>query len=173
MNEQRITVQDNYVVTEKTIALVPAAHIDYQTVAFERNSIIYVKQRPLQIIEKACLQGGATYAGRRQAAIHATSLKKKVPIAINTHKNIYAFPTQSPSQFDCSWIFYSHILSFTPIPKIPNKCTLTFKNTKQLTLAVSPKVIEKQMHRTAFIILLFSQHLIDFAKAENDIRQQG
>ncbi|GGM40547.1 hypothetical protein GCM10011351_28430 [Paraliobacillus quinghaiensis] len=121
----------DYYVTNRTIALLPVKHFEYDTVVIEVGCKKYVKQTALQIIKQACLDGASSYQGRRSAVSYKTGIKRKVPIPINLVKNIYAFPTQSPSQYDCSWIFYNHILCVTPnVPtsETDYKSIITFKN---------------------------------------------
>ncbi|MFA9560376.1 competence protein ComK [Evansella sp. AB-rgal1] len=155
MNEQPIVLED-YAINKRTLALLSAAHIDYQTIVLEGNNIFYIRKRPMELIKSACYKGGASYEGRREATIHETTAKKKVPIAINTNENIFVFPTLSPNNFHCNWIFYHHVLHVIPIPKIPNQCTIIFNNRKQITLNVSSEVIEKQMNRTHTCTKYFS-----------------
>ncbi len=151
------TVYKTYEINKETMALVPARHIDYDTIVYEAHQILYVKQRPLNMIKAACLEGGATYDGRRIAVIHQTGADHKTPIPINPSQDIYAFPTQSASNFDCNWLFYHHVRSILPHPKHPNQSLILFKNGQDpLTIDISLASLEKQMHRTSFCIVKFT-----------------
>ncbi|MGO4890255.1 competence protein ComK [Anaerobacillus sp. MEB173] len=115
---------------------------------------LYTNKRPLQLIKESCLDGGSTYDGRRTDVTHLTGIHSKVPIPIHPLEEIYCFPTHSATQFECSWLFYRHIKSFDA--NNPSSQTIiTFQDYQQLELDVSPYVIEKQMHRTAFCMLRF------------------
>jgi competence protein ComK len=129
------------------MALVPTRNTDYYTIVHELQQTIYVKKTPFEIIQSACLQNYSSYAGRRDAVIHHTGYTRKVPIPIDFERSIIAFPTLSPTNFDCVWIFYRHIERFTSIQK--NKGTfITFRNDMELSVGVSCLVLEKQVYRT-------------------------
>ncbi|MBB6454557.1 competence protein ComK [Salirhabdus euzebyi] len=149
-------IQNDYNVNEKTMALIPIFHHEYDTLVLETDRQIHVKKTPLQIIKTACLHNGSSYEGRRDAIIYQTASKRKVPIPINTSNKTFAFPTHSPTQFHCTWIFYNHICHIHPnkTPKT-NTSTIMFHNGEQLTLKESHYVMEKQMQRTALCILKF------------------
>ncbi|WP_261180817.1 competence protein ComK [Anaerobacillus sp. CMMVII] len=132
----------NYSVNKDTLALLSVAHPDYHTIAIETDRKLHIRKTPFQIIKAACLKGGSTYEGRRAAVTYLTGAKHKVPIPIHPTEHIYAFPTFSPTQFECSWIFHDHVHSITPFQQ---NCTLiTFKNEQQLKLPVSYYTIENK-----------------------------
>lgn len=144
-------ILSHYKITEKTLSLQPAAHIEYQTIVEEEQQIYYVKQTPLQIIKEAVLHGGATYNGRREAISYLTGIQKKIPIPIEPNKQIYAFPTLSPTQNDCCWIFFHHVDAIRSY-KLPNdksyRSIILFKNGTKLNMKESAFTLEKQMYRT-------------------------
>ncbi|WP_332695163.1 competence protein ComK [Halalkalibacter lacteus] len=156
---EKIILED-YEINRDTVALQPTTHTDYYTIVFERDQILHVKKTPLQLIKPACLEGGASYNGRREAVIYQTGTKSKVPIPISPRENIYAFPTHSPDNFECSWIFYHHVKSIKKDPKIPNQTIITFKNNNTLTLNLSFSSIEKQMQRTSQCIVGYLQKFV-------------
>ena len=150
------TIFESYEINQHTLALLPARHIDYETIVLQNHDEWYVRQTPLEIIQRACLEGGSSYDGRRKAVIHFTGAKKKVPIPINPWKNIYAFPTHSPHLFECSWIFQPHIRNISPSPKDPQTTVITFYNGKKIEIPISHYSMKQQMLRTATCILRFS-----------------
>jgi competence protein ComK len=154
---EKIILED-YEITQKTMALLSAAHLDYWTIVLEPDQQLYIHKKPLQLIKTACLKGGSTYEGRRTAVHYLTQSKNKVPIPINPLEHFYAFPTHSPNQFHCNWIFYHHVKSMTPCKK-SNETIITFKNSQELTLPVSHYTLEKQLYRTATCMLRFSNQL--------------
>jgi competence protein ComK len=77
---------------------------------------------------------------------------------INPLENIYAFPTHSPKQHECMWIFYHHIKSIKPDPQNTYQSIITFNNYKELLLNISIHTLERQIHRTSYCILRFSHH---------------
>ncbi|MCK0470097.1 competence protein ComK [Halalkalibacter sp. APA_J-10(15)] len=155
------SIVNDYEITQDTIALLPAHHIECDTIVWERNDILHVKQSMLSLIKEACLEGGADYEGRRAAVIHKTGIQHKIPIPIHPLDHIYAFPTHSPKLYECAWIFYYHIKSIHRHPNKVNESMVTFHNYKELTLPISYATLEKQMQRTSYCIVRFSDRLIE------------
>ena len=146
----------DYVVNNKTMALLPAAHMDYYTIALEWNQTLYIKKKPFTLIDEACLRGGSSFEGRRLSAIFKTGLQRKLPIGINTEKNIFVFPTMAPKHFNCQWIFSSHIQSVIRDPSAPKKSILIFNNQQKINLNISHKSLQNQIYRTSHCMLRFS-----------------
>lgn len=142
----------DYEINEKTIALKPAYHTKYDTIVYETGKQFYIKKPAFQLIQEACLHYGSSYDGRKESVIHHTGYKRKVPIPISISKNIFTFPTHSPSDFNCAWIFYKHVESikrYSPASNRNPESIVIFKNGMDLTFKVSPYILEKQMQRTA------------------------
>lgn len=141
----------NYEINEQTLALKPAFHHQYSTIALEGNQTLFIQQTPLQLIQQAALKGGSDYNGRRRSITYLTGVKKKIPIPLYPQKNIYAFPTHSPHHQDCYWIFFHQVDSIQKLPTPKNSIYSTkviFKNGQELLLKESIYTIEKQMYRT-------------------------
>ncbi len=145
-----------YDINPNTAALLPVKHLDYCTLIIETNGSYYINQPSLTLIKEACLKGYSTYEGRREAVRHYTGFHQKVPIPINPYQNIYAFPTQSPHQFECCWLFPTHIQSIKPTSNSKGSI-VTFKNKKTITLSQSASTLRKQMQRTAFFTMLLHE----------------
>ncbi|WP_445491796.1 competence protein ComK [Niallia sp. 03133] len=145
------TILSDYDINEKTMALLPAFHHEYDTIVLEVNQILFVKQTALKLIEKAAIKGGADYRGRRTYVIYLLGEKNKIPIPINETKQIYAFPTKSPSHINCSWIFFHHVECIQkPNHSTPKefRSIVVFKNGQELPIKESPYTLDKQMYRT-------------------------
>ncbi len=136
-----------YNVNEETNALTPAFQLDYQTIVLEGKRELFVKQTPLELIKLAAKRGGAEYNGRRTSMTYLTGIHKKIPIPINPQKNIYAFPTTSPKQANCSWIFFHHVDEIKPTKGI-YRSIIQFKNGREIKMNESLHILEKQMYRT-------------------------
>ncbi|WP_099354737.1 competence protein ComK [Fredinandcohnia onubensis] len=151
-------IQLTYEVNPQTQAILPAREIEYSSIVKEEHQTLYIRQTPLQIIKAACLDGGATYEGRRKAVTHLTGAIQKVPIPINPRRNIFAFPTHSPTAFECNWIFYHHIKSIIPSLQTNNKTQsiIQFKNQQELPMNESHYLLEKQYTRTAMCVLQYT-----------------
>ncbi|WP_010677018.1 competence protein ComK [Bacillus timonensis] len=151
-------IQPTYEVNPHTMAILPVKEIEYSAIIKETHQIIYVMQTPFQIIRAACLEGGATYEGRRKAVTHLTGAIQKVPIPINPRRDIFAFPTHSPTTFECNWIFYHHVKTIVPArtPNPTSQSIITFKNNHELPMNESHYILQKQYTRTAMCILQYS-----------------
>src|SRR5690625_4580143 len=99
-------IRKNYQINEQTIALCPAKEMDQDTNVLKQAATYRVRKTPMQLIKEACIANWSTYEGKRQAVIHHTKFRKKVPIPINLEQNIFTFPTHATSDFDCHWIFF-------------------------------------------------------------------
>lgn len=141
-------ILSHYSIHPNTMALLPSNHLDYDTIVKEPDRDIYVKQKPLELIKQACLERFATYEGVREAVQHNTGFKRKVPIPINLHLNLYFFPTHATNHFDCCWISYYHVLRIERHRTNQSSSTILFKSGERLNLDVSPYVLKKQMERT-------------------------
>ncbi len=157
----KIKVLPFYDINSDTNAILAANHFDYNTIVWERGQCYYVKEKAFKMIERACIEGGAGYEGRRNSVVYKTKARNKVPIPINPKEDIYAFPTCSPSAHECSWIFYPHVKDIAPNGNNAAKTIITFKNHKQLVLDVSYNIIKRQMHLTSYCVVLFSPIPID------------
>jgi hypothetical protein len=59
------TILTHYDINPDTLALLPARHTDYDTIVWEKDQVLYVKQPVLDLIKKGCLNGGAKFDGRK------------------------------------------------------------------------------------------------------------
>ncbi|WNF37378.1 competence protein ComK [Bacillaceae bacterium IKA-2] len=157
----KTSIQEHYEVNKNTMPLLSVAHPDYDTIALEPNFKCYVRKPPLQLIKLACLEGGSTYEGRRAAVVYQTGVKHKVPIPVDQLEQIYAFPTHSPKEFECAWIFPNHIRLITPyiVPNHPKQTKILFTNFKHIILPVSYYTIEKQLQRSSYMMIRVSHRL--------------
>nr|WP_309098455.1 competence protein ComK [Fredinandcohnia onubensis] len=150
-------IQLTYEVNPQTQAILPAREIEYSSIVTEEHQTLYIRQTPLQIIRAACLEGGSTYDGRRKAVTHLTRAIQKVPIPINPRRNIFAFPTHSPTAFECNWIFYHHIKAIVPSQQSSTiQSIIQFKNQQELHMNESHYLLEKQYTRTGMCILQYA-----------------
>jgi competence protein ComK len=157
-----MNVVENYEVNKSTMALIPVANMEYDTLVIEEYRQLFVKSPPIHLIKDACLEGDATYEGRRKAVMHNFGVKQKAPIPINPRENIFAFPTLSPTSFECIWIFYHHVHSITPKKSEDDptiQSLIVFKNGHELPMNETVYIIEKQLYRTARCVLRFSPFL--------------
>ena len=157
-------VLSDYIIGEDSIALLPAKSIEYDTIVYTSTGKLYVKMTPFEIIKASCLKEIATYEGRRQAVQRLTDFKHKVPILINSLKNIFSFPTASPANDDCIWFIYHQIKDIENNHKSGHvdgqlKSTVYFTNDTKLSLDISFFTLQQQYFRTAVCeSLVYSQN---------------
>lgn len=140
------------------MAMVPVFHTDYQTIVFEGDNQLYVRKPLMELIKQACLRDFSSYERRRIAVINQTGYDRKVPIPIDTYEDIYAFPTHSPKNYKCSWLFPAHIRSITPDIEDASKSKITFHNSRSITLNTNADILNKQMHFATYCMYLFSRN---------------
>lgn len=150
--------QVSYLTNERTMALVPVANERFGTRVYEEGTSFYIKERPIELIKAACLEGGSSYSGRVAAVKHQTGQRNKCPIPICPRRGIYAYPTHSSKSFHCSWLFVSHIKTIISRTSKANKeTTIVFHDGQQIILGVSSYIIEQQMNRAARCFMVFSE----------------
>src|SRR5699024_6069121 len=108
----------NDLICTKTVALIPAREIGYDTIIMKENETKYVRETALNLIKLACYYYDfTTYEVRRDGVIFYTNFVKKTPMPISIHRGIYLFPTHSPHHIDNCWIAFHHVLSIKKVPK--------------------------------------------------------
>ena len=157
-----------YDISLKTMALLPARDIDYDTIVIKENETKYIRQTSFNLIKEACLKRDwTTYEGRRYGVIQQTNFKQKTPIPIDIDKGIYFFPTHSPSNMDNIWIALHHILSIGKILAYGKtkdaQSIVYFKNRHALKLSISFHTLKEQYNRTLQCVMM-----IDKVKNERD-----
>ena len=140
-------IKSNYIINENSLALLPARQIEFETIVIETDQIIKVRKTQLELIEAACHIECCTYDGRRNAVIHHTNFKRKVPIPTNIQKGIYFFPTHSPLDINNKWISYQHINTIIE-GSCPTKSYIIFNNGLKLSVNIPYDILDRQMQRT-------------------------
>lgn len=69
-----------------------------------KDGIRYSRDSPLVLIDKACMLYASAYEGRAKATRHNLKQHKKNTLLIS-EDGLAAYPTKSPSQLDCVWVF--------------------------------------------------------------------
>lgn len=141
-------IEQNYIINNKTCGIIPAKQIDYDSIVVEEETLRYIQQTPMQIVESSCIHYWSTYEGRRQSVIHHTGFKEKVPIPIIPQTGVVTFPTHGLRDLNCCWLMHDQILQYEPINHHEQfKTAVTFANRKRLRLDVSIRSFESQMKR--------------------------
>ncbi|AXF56307.1 competence protein ComK [Salicibibacter kimchii] len=140
-----------YRVSAKTMAILPGAQ---GSVIYEREqTVVHCRERPLRIIRRSCLDGGASLEGRLEAVRHKTKLARKLPIPINVEENWFAFPTSGLRDHECCWVFYHHI--DTVIASHGGFCNIYFHDQQMISVKKSLYTLHRQIQRTGWVMSLF------------------
>lgn len=138
------------------MAIFPMYDLVYESSILEYNQTVTREEKPIDIIKENCLHYGSSYHGRIASVQHHLKFKQKTPVPITPTKEIYSFPTQSATSFDCIWIF------FHAIKQVENKeqqSTITFINGEVVDIDTSYYTIQKQYNRTGMVKVLMEQFI--------------
>ncbi|CAG9621235.1 competence protein ComK [Sutcliffiella rhizosphaerae] len=145
---------NDYTITENTIAIEPHIHPQYQTKISDLEGTFYTSERPIEILARSCIHFGASYDGRREAAIKFTHFIQKTPVLISEVLGIIALPTHSPDHPDCTWIMY-HQIKEVIHTSTSHQCHLLFHNYKKLQIPISSQTMRQQTQKAAVIYSIF------------------
>jgi competence protein ComK len=151
---KEMNVWEDYEVSNTTMALTSHKHPTYQTKIYDVDGIFYCSKSMMDLIDEGCLRGGSTYTGRKKAITFVKRFIQCTPIPVSPNEGIFAFPTCSPSAWECTWLFYFHIKELTLSGT--KQTIVTFHNGMELTLDFSKCTLENQMQKTESCIVQFS-----------------
>ncbi len=154
-----IKVVDDYEVSMETLAFKPAFQLDFYTIVIEMHQVIAVRKTPIELMKSACLDGGASYEGRRKAVLHKLGTINKAPIPVDPLNLIYAIPTHAPNHPNCIWLFFQHIKYIQEDPKNKGSSLVYFPNHIVVPTTASRATLLKQIERTSLCVLSFSNIL--------------
>ncbi|WP_018930667.1 competence protein ComK [Gracilibacillus lacisalsi] len=148
----------DYRITRKTLAIVPNKDIFNQSKIIEREKEIYHSSSPFQIIKENCMHYGAAYDGRKKSVQHHLDFHQKTPIPVAPSKGIYTFPTETPQNYNCCWLFFHGVKRIlTNKENNPPNTIVLFINEKWLTLDTSTYTLKTQYDRTGMCKVVFDQ----------------
>jgi competence protein ComK len=143
-----------YEINMHTMALVPAFDVVYSTKVIDAVlGEVFVKEAISQLLQTACLEGGASLDGRKKYTEYQLGISQKLPLAVDPFENIFAFPTMSAKQPNCVWIFVNHIHKTDAKGKL---AIVTFRNGYVLELDISHLILQRQIQRVAMLYHYFS-----------------
>lgn len=102
------------------------------------------KGKPLDLLERWANTLGCGVLGSHCAFKRQLSIKQKIPVLIDPFRQIYFFPTQSPTSVECYWINASQIKS---IKSKGLDSEILFKNQGSLVLGIGRRSLKKQWMR--------------------------
>ncbi len=159
----KLEILEDYLVNPRTMMLLPARQIGYETIVAEQGRQFLIKKTALELMEQACSKYGATFDGRRKSVTEQTGFKRRVPIPVSNYFGIYAFPTHAIKDFDCMWIFANHVHHVEPVPGrkqgAKEKSVVVFRNGLEYELEVSLHTVETQLDRARQCKYMFTYRI--------------
>ncbi|SER59740.1 competence protein ComK [Salisediminibacterium halotolerans] len=148
-------VLSSYIITNKTMALYPANHSDYDTLVYDVDAVYGVRQTVTMIIDNSCRQYCSDMHSRRRYVSDLTQVHKKVPLLIDETNAIFTFPTHSPTDLRCVWLAFHHVSTYVPDEHDPNITIVKTYSNRTLTVTISYNTFKKQITRTGYGVAKF------------------
>ncbi|MRG85094.1 competence protein ComK [Salinibacillus xinjiangensis] len=149
---------EEYEINRNTILITPHYDPVYRTRILEKNREIYCTKTSLQIIEEACINGGASMNGRKQAMEKILQTKVKVPIPVDPSIGVFLFPNKSPKEMNCYWFSFFHIKEYLKSSHDGNKTEIIFTNKMKQVIDTSFFTFRRQMYLTSLAIAMLSRN---------------
>ncbi|ENH98121.1 hypothetical protein J416_02114 [Gracilibacillus halophilus YIM-C55.5] len=144
-----------YRITDKTLAILPKRDVHVRTEIIEMEQEIDHTSAPFQIIKENCIHYGANYEGRKKSVQHHLDFHQKTPIPMAVSKGLYAIPTESPHNYDCSWLFFHGIKdTFLQPDGLP---AVRLINERILNIDISLYTLQTQYDRAGMCKVVFEQ----------------
>lgn len=129
-----------YRISDETLYIRPTIKNNAVSEVEELDDTRYSMQQGIKIIEYACIRSGSSYEGRADAMKTIFDLAYYPPIPIDPTKDLYAFATESPKNYDCMWVMTNNIKK---IDQRKQNSIIHFKNNKTLRIPVSKLRMQK------------------------------
>lgn len=133
---------NDYEINNDTLAIIPLD--EYRSKVIEKNRMFIVEQTPMKIIDKSCRYFGSSYQGRFLGTKNLIGVSHKAPIIIEETREIIFFPTNSPRQYNCSWISLKNLQNYK---RNKNNSTAIFNNGYLIDLDISYGMLDNQVLR--------------------------
>jgi competence protein ComK len=143
---------DSFLLDERALAIKSIFTGDYRSEIFSTHGIYYSKLTPKKLLNKACVNYLSTKKGRMQAATILLGYSRKPPFIISPNE-FGVFPTASPDNPDCVWIF-GHRFEVKEVTK--NESIVTFVNGTAIKVKASKNIIDNQNRRLHTLLSMSS-----------------
>lgn len=142
--------KSTYTITLETKAMFYKESNYYRTLILEGNQQKKSVATTQEILNKNCIDYGASFKGRRETSSYYLKSKHKLPVAVNPAKGIYFFPTASLTNKNCVWLAYHHVKS---IKQSDDKTYVLFKDGTGVYVNASFYTVYNQKMRTSDLII--------------------
>lgn len=130
-----------------------------------KRNTLFVKETAEQMIERACKEQLSDMRSRREAVKARLPYSQKLPIVIDILRGIYAFPTESPDNMTCHWLFLNHIYKIVPLStrtkEGKKRSKVIFKNSEELIINISYYSLSKQLKRAYHCKAVFDDMVLN------------
>ncbi|MBB6453992.1 competence protein ComK [Salirhabdus euzebyi] len=151
---------NDYRINRNTMAIIPLYGSTFNCKILEPNKEIYCTKTIEQLMEEACIDGGATYIGRRQAMEKLLRTKSKLPIPVNPSNGVFFFPNRSPKERNCCWLSFFHIKDFVKHKQDVTHTELILHDDTILVLDTSYSSVRRQMNLTGLAIAMLYRDIL-------------
>jgi len=142
---------DSLRIDPQTLVIHPIFEGPMKTHIISTHGTYTSKVSQLELLNLACMRYFSTYEGRIRASRFQMEFHKKTPLLI-AENSIEAFPTKSPSNPECMWIF-NH--SFRVKFHTTKSSILYYDSGVEIVVNASIHTIEKQ--RSRMIMMIYKQ----------------
>lgn len=151
-------VVDNYMINQKTIAILPADGSDgsLESIVLEEDRQIRCKKRPLEIVRESCVYFGSTYNGRKKSA-RSMGFKSMPPVCISSDLGIFLIALMSETHRGCTWIAHTHVINWTEADK--QTALIEFSNQQVLSVKGNASSLGRKVMRAAQYRLTLSKRI--------------
>ncbi|QQZ07684.1 competence protein ComK [Heyndrickxia vini] len=138
---------NKYVTNPDTCIIIPKydEYGDLLSIVIEIERVFLVNMRPIEIINFSLLNHASSYRGATDGAKYLLGNTTMTPIMISEKQSIYCFPTMSPLNNNCVWLFLGQYKNHKYVNK--KRVEVLFKNDHSIVLDVSQKSFEKKLQK--------------------------
>ena len=138
---------NEYYINEDTLILVPSAK--NTTKIYDKEGIYNIKENIMDVVEKSCNYYGSSFIGRCTGSKTILNMNYKLPIIVDSVKEVILIPTSSPSNNNCYWLCLNNIEDYY---KKGNKIVIEFTNKITYELENSYYTVENQILRGTLLL---------------------
>ncbi len=139
----------DYEITGSTCALIGINN--KETEVIEKGKRFIIPKKTKDVLNESCEFYGSTLAGRIKGSQVQLGMKYKLPIIVESSRELVFFPTLSPRLEDCSWISLKNIKSYEEIAYGVN---IEFCDGESISLPISLESLENQIFRATKLMLI-------------------
>src|SRR5699024_4528915 len=136
-----MTIKKNYKINEDTNIIIPAKHINYDSIVLEGDTVYPVRQTPLEIVKYTAKCNGYDFESRKKSCDTYFDYAYKLPISLSDAMLLIAFPTRGIDHFDCIWIIERNVKE---IMKQGGVSTIIFNNNQSVTVDIGLNILKNQ-----------------------------